>query len=58
MQIAGIELRVIAFDGLREQYRRGVENTAANAADSDLLKHRATSEKLQILDSHRHRGQA
>ena len=51
MRIAGIEFRVMAFDGLREQYRRGLVNTAAGATDSDLPKHRRIAEKLRLLDA-------
>lgn len=53
MRIAGIEFRVMHFDGLREQYRRGVENTAEGAVDSDPAKHQAMIEKLQLLDANR-----
>ncbi|HYH11880.1 MAG TPA: hypothetical protein VD789_05940 [Thermomicrobiales bacterium] len=51
IRIAGIEFRVINVDGLREQYRRGVANTAEGAVDSDPVKHRASSEKLRLLDA-------
>lgn len=48
--ITGIAFRMISFDGLREQYRRGAENTAENAVDSDLPKHQAIARKLRMLD--------
>jgi hypothetical protein len=51
MRIAGIEFNVIAIDGLREQYRRGAENTAVSGVDSDPPKHRAITEKLRLLDA-------
>ncbi len=51
MQIAGIEFRVLGLDGLREQYRRGVVNTAEGAIDSDPVKHQASREKLRLLDA-------
>lgn len=51
VRIAGIAFQVIGLDGLREQYRRGFENTAEGAADSDLPKHRSIAEKLRLLDA-------
>ena len=50
-RIGGIEFRMISFEGLREQYRRGVENSAEGAVDSDVPKHRAMKEKLRLLDA-------
>ena len=51
VRIAGIEFRVVTLDGLREQYRRGLENTADKAVDSDPVKHRAMKEKTRLLDA-------
>lgn len=50
MKIAGIAFRVMHVDGLREQYRHGAENMAEGAVDSDPVRHRAISEKLELLD--------
>jgi hypothetical protein len=51
--IAGLEVRIVTRDGLREQYRRGLANTASGAADDDPGKHQAINEKLRLLDSAR-----
>jgi hypothetical protein len=51
VRIAGIEVRIVTLDGLREQYRRGAENTAEGAVDVDPAKHQASSEKLRLLDA-------
>jgi hypothetical protein len=49
-RIGDIEFQIIGSDGLREQYRRGLENTANGAPDSDVPKHRRIAEKLRLLD--------
>jgi hypothetical protein len=49
--IAGIQFQVLRLEYLREQYRRGLANTAGGAHDDDPAKHRAIQEKLRLLDS-------
>jgi hypothetical protein len=51
VRIAGLEFRVVTLNGLREQYRRGLENTADSAVDRDPVKHRAMKEKIRLLDA-------